>query len=69
MTVEQASEDVPCGPDLDKHLAAIDAYEQAGFDELYIQQIGPRQDEFFTAYREHVLPAYQRRGQFADTSS
>jgi alkanesulfonate monooxygenase SsuD/methylene tetrahydromethanopterin reductase-like flavin-dependent oxidoreductase (luciferase family) len=30
---------------------------QAGFDELYVNQIGPGQDAFFNAYRDHVLPA------------
>lgn len=50
--------DVPCGPDLDRHLEAIDAYAQAGFDELYVNQIGPDQDEFFAAYGEHVTPRF-----------
>jgi G6PDH family F420-dependent oxidoreductase len=53
---EQASQDVPCGPDIDAHLEAIRAYEQAGFDELYVNQIGPEQDGFFRVYRDEVLP-------------
>jgi G6PDH family F420-dependent oxidoreductase len=53
-----ATADVPCGPDLEQHIAAIRAYEEAGFDELYIQQIGPNQDAFFDAYRERVLPQF-----------
>jgi G6PDH family F420-dependent oxidoreductase len=36
---EMATEDIPCGPDLDAHLKAIQAYADAGFDELYINQI------------------------------
>jgi G6PDH family F420-dependent oxidoreductase len=56
VTEEMVAADVPCGPDVDKHLEAIRAYEEAGFDELYINQIGPEQDEFFAAYREQVLP-------------
>jgi G6PDH family F420-dependent oxidoreductase len=56
--VDTATESVPCGPDLEKHIGAIRAYEEAGFDELYIQQIGPNQDAFFEAYREHVLPQF-----------
>ena len=62
--VEQASQlvtedmlaDIPCGPDVEEHLEAIRAYEQAGFDELYVNQIGPDQDAFFAAYRDQVLP-------------
>jgi G6PDH family F420-dependent oxidoreductase len=53
---EKAVEDTPCGPDLDKHIEAIQAYADAGFDELYVNQIGPEQDAFFKAYREDVLP-------------
>lgn len=58
---EVATADVPCGPDLDLHLEAIDAYAEAGFDELYVNQIGPDQDAFFAAYSEHVLPRVQTR--------
>jgi G6PDH family F420-dependent oxidoreductase len=54
--VQTASEGVPCGPDPEVHLRAIRAYREAGFDELYVQQIGPEQREFFDAYAEHVLP-------------
>jgi G6PDH family F420-dependent oxidoreductase len=59
VTEELASEDIPCGPDVDAHVQAIEAYRKAGFDELYINQIGPDQDAFFAAYREHVLPRVQ----------
>ena len=53
---ELLADQVTCGPDLDRHVEAINAYAQAGFDELYIQQVGPRQDEFFEVYAERVLP-------------
>lgn len=56
VTEEEATADVPCGPDVDEHLEAIRAYERAGFDELYVNQIGPEQDAFFAAYRERVRP-------------
>jgi G6PDH family F420-dependent oxidoreductase len=56
VTEELATADVPCGPDVDAHLAAIQAYAEAGFDELYVNQIGPDQDQFFAAYRDEVLP-------------
>jgi G6PDH family F420-dependent oxidoreductase len=50
--------DIPCGPDIEKHLAGIQAYAEAGFDELYVNQIGPDQDAFFAAYRDQVLPRF-----------
>jgi G6PDH family F420-dependent oxidoreductase len=56
VTEELATAGVPCGPDIDAHLAAIQAYADAGFDELYVNQIGPDQDQFFAAYSEKVLP-------------
>ena len=56
VTEEMLAEDTPCGPDVDRHVEAIKEYEEAGFDELYINQIGPGQDAFFEAYRDHVLP-------------
>lgn len=56
---DAASENVPCGPDPEQHIDAIRAYEKAGFDELYVQQIGSNQDEFFRAYAEQVLPQVQ----------
>ncbi len=59
VTEEMVAEDTPCGPDVDKHIEAIRAYEEAGFDELYVNQIGPEQDAFFAAYRDQVLPRLQ----------
>jgi G6PDH family F420-dependent oxidoreductase len=56
VTAEQVAEQVPCGPDPERHLEKINTYAEAGFDELYVQQIGPEQDAFFSAYMEHVLP-------------
>jgi hypothetical protein len=56
VTEEMVAESVPCGPDLERHIEKIKAFADAGFDELYINQIGPDQDEFFRAYREEVLP-------------
>jgi G6PDH family F420-dependent oxidoreductase len=53
---EMIASEVPCGPDLERHLEAIRAYEEAGFDELYIQQIGPDQERFFEVYAAEVLP-------------
>jgi G6PDH family F420-dependent oxidoreductase len=52
------AEAVPCGPDLDLHLKAIKRYEDAGFDELYIQQIGPDQERFFETYANEILPHF-----------
>ena len=39
------------GPDLDAHAATLQEYADAGVDELFVQQIGPAQDAFFTTGR------------------
>ncbi|MFI0720805.1 TIGR03557 family F420-dependent LLM class oxidoreductase [Streptomyces sp. NPDC021224] len=47
------------GADPDEHIAAVREYVEAGFDEVYIGQVGPDQRQFFDAYRSQVLPALQ----------
>jgi hypothetical protein len=49
-------ESMACGPDLDRHVAQLQAYLDAGFDEVYVQQIGPDQEGFFSVYEREVLP-------------
>jgi hypothetical protein len=50
--------EVPVGPDLDKHAAAVQEYADAGVDELFVQQIGPEQDAFFTTWAKEILPRF-----------
>jgi G6PDH family F420-dependent oxidoreductase len=59
VTEQMIAEAVPCGPDLEPHIAKLEEFAAAGFDELYVNQIGPEQDAFFEAYREHVLPRFR----------
>jgi G6PDH family F420-dependent oxidoreductase len=58
VTEEMIAEAVPCGPDLDRHIAALEEYATAGVDELFVQQIGPNQDAFFEAYARDVVPRF-----------
>jgi G6PDH family F420-dependent oxidoreductase len=48
----------PVGPDLDKHIASLQEYADAGVDELFVQQIGPEQDAFFDEWARQVLPRF-----------
>jgi len=57
VTEDMVADVVPCGPDLDRHIEAIQEYADAGVDELYIQQIGGGQ-EFFDVYAREVLPKF-----------
>jgi G6PDH family F420-dependent oxidoreductase len=56
VTEEMVAEQVPCGSDADLHIEKVRAFADAGFDELYVNQIGPDQDAFFAAYQETILP-------------
>jgi G6PDH family F420-dependent oxidoreductase len=58
VTEEMIAESVPCGPDLDKHVEALQEYADAGADELFVQQIGGGHDAFFEAYEREVLPRF-----------
>jgi G6PDH family F420-dependent oxidoreductase len=44
------------GPDPERHVAAIRAYLDAGFDEVYVSQIGPDQAGMIEFYEREVLP-------------
>ena len=48
----------PVGPDLDAHVEALQQDADAGVDELYVQQIGPEQEAFFTTWARQVLPRF-----------
>ncbi len=48
----------PVGPDIDEHVAALQAFADAGVDELYVSQIGPDQDGFFERWAPAVLPRF-----------
>jgi hypothetical protein len=54
----ERAEAVPCGPDLDRHVEALQAFADAGVDELFVQQIGPEQDAFFDTWAAEVLPRF-----------
>jgi G6PDH family F420-dependent oxidoreductase len=58
VTEEMIGESVPCGPDIERHVAALQEYADAGFDEVYVQQIGSRHEEFFEVFAREVLPRF-----------
>jgi len=53
---EDIAEKIPCGPDPGCHLKQIKVFMEAGFDHVYIHQVGPDQEGFFQFYERHVLP-------------
>ena len=54
VTEEMVAEQIACGPDPEVHVAAITKYLDAGFDEVYINQIGSDQEGFFRFYEREL---------------
>jgi G6PDH family F420-dependent oxidoreductase len=56
VTEDKLAEVIPCGPDPERHLESIRQYTGAGFDEVYVSQIGDDQAGFFEFYRRELAP-------------
>jgi G6PDH family F420-dependent oxidoreductase len=54
---EQVAEKIVCGPDPKRHVDALQQFVDAGFDHVYVHQVGLDQENFFRFYQEDVLPA------------
>jgi G6PDH family F420-dependent oxidoreductase len=50
---------IVCGPDPEKYLAQIKSFTDAGFDHVYIHQVGPDQEGFFRFYERELAPKLQ----------
>src|SRR3954453_8386683 len=59
VTEEMVAGVIPCGPDPEPHREMIRQYIDAGYDEVYVQQIGPNQRAFFEFYEEEILPEFR----------
>jgi G6PDH family F420-dependent oxidoreductase len=59
VTEEQVAQAIVCGPDPQKHLDRINEYVRAGFDHIYIHQVGPDQEGFMNFYQREILPHFQ----------
>lgn len=46
----------PCGPEAGPYLEAIEAYRDAGFDEVYLGQVGGELEGAFEFYATQLLP-------------
>ncbi|MFE9772062.1 LLM class F420-dependent oxidoreductase [Streptomyces sp. NPDC005931] len=60
VTEEMVSDGRVCGDDADEHVAELRAFAEAGFDRIYVNQIGPDLRGFFDFYRTKVLPQLQQ---------
>ena len=60
VTQDMTRESTVCGRDVDRHVEAFGPYAAAGFDDVYIANMGPHYRDFFTLYGEQVLPRLRR---------
>ncbi|MDT8306898.1 MAG: TIGR03557 family F420-dependent LLM class oxidoreductase [Anaerolineae bacterium] len=56
---EEAVKGIVTGPDAQEHIDGIQEFVDAGFDQVYIHQIGHEQDGFFEFYTKEILPHFQ----------
>jgi G6PDH family F420-dependent oxidoreductase len=62
LTREQLAETIVCGSDPERFREAIDEFERAGFDRVYIHQIGPEQASFIEFAERELLRSAARVG-------
>ncbi|MBV8788513.1 MAG: TIGR03557 family F420-dependent LLM class oxidoreductase [Mycobacterium sp.] len=55
---KSAMEEMPCGPDAKPYIDRIRAFIDAGYDEVYVQQIGPEHDRFFEFWESEIAPEF-----------
>jgi len=53
---EDVAELTACGPDPERHLAEVRKFVEAGFDHVYIHQVGPEQEGFIDFCERELLP-------------
>ena len=53
---DDVAESVVCGPDPERHIAAVREFVEAGYDHVYLHQVGPDQEDFCSLPSE-LMPA------------
>lgn len=60
VTRDKFAEKGAFGPDVAEHVAAFAPFVEAGFDEVYVANMGPHYAEMIAAYGSDVLPELRR---------
>jgi G6PDH family F420-dependent oxidoreductase len=58
VTEDDVANSVVCGPDPEPHIQQLEEFAGAGFDHVYVHQVGPDQQGFFDFYKREVLPRF-----------
>jgi coenzyme F420-dependent glucose-6-phosphate dehydrogenase len=56
---DDVAESVVCGPDPERHAAAVREFVDAGYDHVYLHQVGPDQEGFLRFAENDLLPALE----------
>jgi G6PDH family F420-dependent oxidoreductase len=56
VTEDDVAQSVVCGPDSEPYVQKIQEYEKAGFDHVYLHQVGPDQQGFFEFFKRELRP-------------
>jgi len=59
---ESMGENMPCGPDVEPIVQAVKPYVDAGFDRVFLTQVGENQAEFFKFFADELGPALAEIG-------
>jgi G6PDH family F420-dependent oxidoreductase len=60
VTEEQVAEVIACGPDPKPILEQLTTYVDAGFDHVYLHQVGPDQEGFLEFASSELIPNFDR---------
>ncbi len=56
LSKEQTTKNAVLGPDPQAHIDGIRKFVDAGYDYVYVHQVGPQQEAFMRFYQQEVLP-------------
>ncbi len=60
VTEEMTRSSVVCGKDAGEHVDAFKPYLEAGFDEVYVSNMGPHYSDMLSMYGDEVLPQLRK---------
>jgi coenzyme F420-dependent glucose-6-phosphate dehydrogenase len=63
LSEDEMAEIVACGPDPERHLETIGRFSDAGFDHIYVHQIGPDQEGFMDFYAREIVPRVREQAE------
>jgi len=57
---QDIADSIVCSASAKAHVEAIQEFVDAGYDHVYVHQVGPDQDGFFRFYEREILPHFHR---------